>query len=128
MMGAWLRLGDTGEAVDLGRRALSGNAADGRVAGPVAAALITAGQYAGALEVLEPVLTQQPGDLDAQWLALQALFSGFVSGKAPGVDAAGRTRLAALAETYIAANGRHAALARDWARAVDGSASSPPRK
>jgi hypothetical protein len=87
--------------------------------------LLVAGQYADAFEVLEPVLAQYPGDLDAQWLALQALFSGFVSGKAPGAAVAGRTRFAALAEAYIAANGRHAALARDWARAVEGSPTSP---
>jgi hypothetical protein len=125
MVGAWLRLGDTGEAVAVGRRGLSGNAADGRLACPAAAALLVAGQYADAFEVLEPVLAQHPGDLDAQWLALQALFSGFVSGKAPGAAVAGRTRFAALAEAYIAANGRHAALARDWARAVEGSPTSP---
>ena len=47
---------------------------------------------------------QQPDDLDAQWLALHALFSSFVSGTGPGAmrPAGG---FADLAARYVAAGG-----------------------
>jgi hypothetical protein len=125
MMGAWLRLGDAGQAVAMGRRAMSGQTPDAHLARQLAVALLVADQRTEALKTLDPVMQQDSGDLDAQWLALQALFTGFVSGVAPGADTAGRARLVTLAAGYSTAGGRHAALARDWARAVESQL--PPR-
>ena len=127
MIGAWLRLGDAGQAVTIGRRAMSGNPGDADLARGLAVALLAAEQRAEALETLEAVLQRNPGDLEAQWLAQLALFKGFVSGVAPGADPAGRARLVVLATSYSAAGGRHAALARDWARAVESALRAPPR-
>jgi tetratricopeptide (TPR) repeat protein len=127
MTDAWLRLGDANQAVAIARRALAAGPGDAPVTRSVAAALLAANQRAEALAALDTLLAQDPGDVDAQWLALHTLFSGFVTGVAPGSDAAARSRLVALAERYTAANGRHAALARDWAAAVEGVAPLPPR-
>jgi predicted Zn-dependent protease len=99
---------------------------DARVARHAAGALIAANRRAEALQALDKVLAAEPGDLEAQWLALHALFSGFVAGTAPGLEAGDRARLVALATSYIAADGPHRALARDWALTVDGAAQLPP--
>jgi hypothetical protein len=110
---ALLRLGDAGRALDVAQRA----------AGPrnlrrAAAAHLAVSRFSDAIRVADAVLAARAGDADAQWLALHALFAGFVSGAGPGADAAGKARIVELAAAYGAANGPHAALAREWAAAV----------
>ena len=126
MSRAWLRLGDPAQAVAVAQRAMAAHPDDARLARQAAAAFIAADRRAEALQALDNVLAAEPGDLDAQWLALHALFSGFVAGTAPGAEAPDRARLVAIATRYIAARGPYSALARDWALAVDGAARLPP--
>lgn len=116
MMEAHLRLGDTGRAIALG--SAPEVAGDVEVRRRMAAALLAAERLAEAIALLDAVLALQPDDLEAQWLLLRALFTGWVRGQGPGADAEGRARLAGLAARYADQGGRHAALARDWAAAV----------
>lgn len=89
----------------------------------VATAHIAAGEQTEALRLLERRL-QDSSDRDAMWLAVNALFRGFVGGTGPGAEADGRARLIALAHEYAASGGLHAAVAREWADVV---AHAPPR-
>ena len=56
---------------------------------------------------------RQPGDLDAQWLLLQALYGADRARTASG----DRDRFAAAAQAYITAGGPNAALAEEWLQA-----------
>lgn len=111
---AWLRLGNAASAAGVAERAGD----DPGLLRRVAAARIAAGRYGDALAAADRILARRPDDIDAGWLALHALFAGFVRGHGPGSDAAGRTRIADLAGRHVAAKGRHAALAAEWAEAV----------
>jgi hypothetical protein len=53
-----------------------------------------------------------------RFLALQALYSGFVHGRGVGHTPEGRTRFATLARDYVDAGHPHAALVRDWLAVV----------
>jgi hypothetical protein len=125
MMNAWLRLGDANQAVAAAGRAMSGADGDARLMRQLAVAHLLANQGDQALKVLDAVLAHNPDDLDAQWLVLQTLFSEFVAATEAASHAARRSRFVAAATAYIAAKGRHAALARDWALAVDSTARLP---
>jgi hypothetical protein len=127
MMNAWLRLGEPERAVTLGRASVTAGTHDAVVARRLAAALITTNRPGEAVEIFDQHLRQNPADLEAQWLALHALFRGFVTGTNPGTDAAGRARIVELASAYAAANGQHALLAREWAQAVAGAPASAPQ-
>jgi hypothetical protein len=118
---AYARLGKLEEA------ARTANAAPGAgenedLARIAAAADIAAGREGAAEERLAPLVARE--EPDAQWLTLHALFSSFVRGNGPGSTSEGRTRLVALADTYIAGGGRWSALAEEW-RALVTSSSAP---
>ena len=115
---AWLRLGDAARAADLARQGLNTSPDHPRLTRQLAAAHLRAGRSEDALAVLDARLQREPSDLGAQWLALHALFEGFVSGKGPGATPEGRARIVSLASQYAAGSGPHAALARDWATAA----------
>jgi hypothetical protein len=127
MMNAWLRLGEPERAITFARGLISAGALEPAIARRLTAALIAADRPPDALQIYDQHLRQRPGDLEAHWLALHALFRGFVAGATPGADASGRARILELAADYVAANGQHAALAREWARAVDAAAPAPQR-
>ena len=112
-----LRLGEAQEALDVATAALKGQPNDQRLVRCVAAAHLALGREAEALAVLDAHLARQPEDVESQWLLLQALFSGVVQGRGAGSTDAGRQRLRDVAQTYVAAKGRHAALASEWADA-----------
>jgi hypothetical protein len=118
MIDAALRLGDTARAVDLATRALESAPGDARTTRQLARAHLLASRPDAALQVLDAHLGRAADDLEAQWLALHALYSSHVRGSGPGATPQGRARLLELAERYAAANGPHAALARDWALAA----------
>ncbi len=118
LLDAYLRQGDGRRATDLGAAALAASPADATLIGRVAAAHLAAGQAPAALALLDPRLQEHPEDSEALWLALHALFTGFVKGDGPGADPAGRERLKSIARQYVAAKGRHAALAAEWASVV----------
>jgi hypothetical protein len=113
---ALLRQGDAARAVAVAERSVDADHPD--IVRRLAAGQIALGRHADAIRVLEAALARDPTDTEAQWLVLRALFAGFVAGTGPGADSAGRARLVALADQYVAAKGRHEALAREWADAV----------
>jgi hypothetical protein len=117
LIDAHLRLGDTPQAIELANQALT-TADDARVTRQLARARLIRGEHAEAFDLLDRHLQRTPDDVDAHWLALHALYASFVAGAEPGAGAAGRRRIGELAERYAALQGRHAALARDWANAI----------
>jgi hypothetical protein len=112
---ALLRIGDAPRALEAAQRVVPPSAPSLR---RVAMAHLASGRQGEALRAADAVLAQTPDDLEAQWLAMHTLFVGFASGAGPGADAVGRRRIAELAARYIAAKGRNAALAQEWAAAV----------
>jgi hypothetical protein len=118
LIDGYLRLGDSSRATEIATTALQSRSTDAVLTRRLAAAHLAAGREAEALGLLERRLTEQADDLDAQWLMLHALFSGFVKGQSPGADAAGHTRIKELAKRYIDTGGKHAALATEWVAAV----------
>lgn len=125
MMNAWLRLGEPGRAVALGRAALTPGA-DPALARRLAAALVADRRHAEAVKTLDRHLALDPADSDAQWLLLHALFAEFATAAPAAADTAAQTRFGEIAARYIAANGRHAALAREWALAMGAALPAPP--
>ncbi len=113
LVDALLRQGNATRAAEITQQDVAG--ANAVLVRRFAAAQLAAGRHGDALRTLDARLAQQPDDADAQWLALHVLFSSFVAGTGPGSDTAGRVRIADLAARYIAANGRHGALAKEWA-------------
>jgi hypothetical protein len=113
MVDALMRQGNAARAIELAQRSRADNAAH-----RLAAAQIAARRLDDALRTLDTRLAQHPGDTEAQWLTLHALFAGLVAGTGPGSDAAGRARIAELAGRYATAKGRHAALAAEWGSAA----------
>jgi tetratricopeptide (TPR) repeat protein len=118
LMDTYLRQGDHQRATELGAAALAATPDDPMLVRCVAATHLAAGRLPAALAVLERRLQAEPEDIDAQWLTLHALFTGFVEGDGPGAGAADIERFKTLARRYIEANGRHAALAQEWSSAI----------
>ncbi|HQZ40871.1 MAG TPA: hypothetical protein PLH72_17720 [Vicinamibacterales bacterium] len=94
--------------------------------GEEAAAALAGRRYARAADTLAGLLATSPGDDEAQWLMLQALFAGRIAGGGPGATEEGRQRLVALATKYIDAGGRHGALADEWRDFATSSGSAAP--
>jgi len=113
---AALRQNDWTRAADLAQKISTPG--DGRSVRQLAAARIGAGREADAVPLLEQRLAQQGDDLDAQWLLLHALFSGFVKGAGPGAEPSSRARFGEVFSQYEAAGGGNAALAREWREAI----------
>jgi hypothetical protein len=118
MIDASLRLSDTSRAIALATQALEAAPEHPRFSRQLARAMVMAGRADEALRVLDTHLQRAPDDVEAQWIALHALYAGFVSGSGAGASTQGRSRLVALAERYVAAGGPYAALAADWAASV----------
>ncbi|HXG89887.1 MAG TPA: hypothetical protein VNJ02_16280 [Vicinamibacterales bacterium] len=91
---------------------------DGLFRRRLASALLAAARTGEAIDTLEDWLGRHPDDQDAQWLLLHALFQEFVAGRAPATTPTGRLRFRALVDSYVAAGGVNAALAREWATAM----------
>lgn len=114
MVDAYLRQGDSTRAGELAQTTLATRPGDPEMMRRLASAHIVAGQMTLAIPLLDQRLQQQPDDLDAQWLLLHALFSGYVKGDGNANETAGRARFKEVAARYIAANGRNAGLATEW--------------
>ncbi len=91
----------------------------------LAAADIDARREADALVRLAPFLAARDVDGELQWLALHALFSGFVRGEGPGATGPGREEFRTLARAYLDAGGRWQALAGEWLDLVTSSSPVP---
>ena len=113
---AYLRRGEGPRAEALITAELAGRPAGGSWARPRAATHLAAGRDRDAMAVLDARLSQNPGDADASWLLLQALYGSMVRGtnKAAG----DHDRFTTAAQAYIAAGGPNAALAAEWLKAV----------
>ena len=113
---AHLRRGEAQRAADLIAAELAGRPADGAWVRAVAAAHLATGRDREAVAVLEARLSQDPGDLDARWLLLQALYGSIVRGT--NTTTGNRDRFRAVGQQYVADRGANAALAADWLQAV----------
>jgi hypothetical protein len=119
LIDAHMRLGEAARATEVAGAASSGGPPAPALARRVAMIHLASQREAEAVAALEPLLQEHPDDVDAQWLMLQALFTGLVRGTGPASDAAGRARFGALALRYIASGAPHAALAAEWRRVVE---------
>ena len=122
---AQVRLGQLEDAERTARQALNGGAVDASLVRVAAAADMARRRHAQAVEALTPHLAFAPEDTDAQWMLVHALFASFVAGEEPGATPDGRARLDEAVQRYVAAGGRHRALAEEWRTFVTASASAP---
>lgn len=118
---AQIRLGQFEDAGRTARGALDAGAVDPSLVRVAAAADIAARRFARALDALTSHLSVAPGDAEAQWMLIHALFASFVGGEAPGATPEGRARLDDAVDRYVAAGGRHRALAEEWRAFVTAS-------
>lgn len=81
-----------------------------------AAVMIATQRERDAIAMLDARLAAAPGDADAQWLLLHALFAQLV--RDPKAPAAARDRFVTQAHAYIDGKGMHAAVASDWLNAI----------
>ena len=113
---AHLRRNEGARASALLAAEMPGGAVEGPSARTVAATHLASGRDLEAIAVLDAQLAKDPGDLDAAWLRLQALFGRIVR---DGSD--DRDRFNAAAQSYINAGGPNAALAEEWRKVLKGS-------
>ena len=118
LIDAYLRLGDTAHAIELATAGLERQPGDAALTRRLAAAYIAANRMDDAVRVLDAHLRTSADDADAQWLLLQALFTGAARAQGPGADQAGRDRIKEVATRYAQAGGKNAALAAEWAASV----------
>ena len=131
LVDALLRRGDHGGAAALVTAQLGGRPAQGAWARAQAATHIATGRNLEAIAVLDALLAQQPGDTDAQWLLLHALYASIVhsdksSDSTPGTTPAksdlspsSRERFVSLARSYVAAGETHAVLVTEWLNMIE---------
>jgi hypothetical protein len=81
-----------------------------------AAVLIAARKEMDAVKLIDARLAAAPGDSDAQWLLLHALFARIVADA--NAPANLRERFAKQARAYIDAKGAHAAVAEEWLKVI----------
>lgn len=112
---AYLRQGDAPRALQAAT-AWRDQAPGGAWWRAMAGAHLAGDRPADALPILEARLRAQADDIDAQWLVLRALFASHVRDR-PSIGST-LDRFTAAATAYVAANGPHAALAREWLRVV----------
>jgi hypothetical protein len=115
---AHMRLGNQARVVELATASLAAQPGDAAMTRRLAAAHMAGNRLDEAVRVLEDHLRATPADVDAQWLLLQALFTGAARAQGPGADQAGRDRIREIAERYAQAGGKNAALATEWAASV----------
>ncbi len=97
--------------------------ADGEWVRISAATRIANRREADAIALLDSYLAISPGDQDAQFLLLHALYAQFVHQGKP-LDRPSSEQFTRLAEAYIHAKGAHATLAADWLKVISSSAST----
>jgi hypothetical protein len=118
---AHARLGQMEQAGRVAAGAIGHGTDDHALVLLASAADIAAGRETDALARLERPLAAEPDDGELQWMVMHALFSSIVRGEGPGATSEGRARFIALANTYIADDGRWSALAEEWRALVTSS-------
>lgn len=131
LVDALLWRGDHDGAAALVTAELGGRPAQGAWARAQAATHIATGRNLEAIAVVDARLAPQPGETDAQWLLLHALYANIVRSdktfaSAPGATAdksevspSSRERFVPLARAYVAAGGTHAVLVNEWLNAIE---------
>lgn len=113
LIDAHRRRGEAARASVLVATDLAGHTADGSWSRLLAATHLATERDADAVVVLEAWLKRTPGDKEAQWLLLQALYGQLVRN-----NRGDRDRFTRAAEAYIASGGANAALAAEWLKAL----------
>lgn len=114
LIDAYLRRNDLQKATEL---AATNAPASAEWTRSIASVHIAARHEADALTGLDAHLTAQPGDQEARWLLLHALYAQFVRAGKP-LPAAEAERFAKHARAYIDAKGVNSALAEEWLKAI----------
>lgn len=118
---ALVRLSEPALAVAPLRDALATWPDDDEIRRRLALAHALAGQYAEALDIVEPYLAEHLTDHEALLVALHALYLSHLQGR-PLVEAEqARERMAKYAEAYAAGGGPHAPMIAAWVEVVAGS-------
>jgi hypothetical protein len=107
-----LRRGDVARAA-----ALMDGAADGWTR-ERAALQIASNHESEAIPLLEGRLSSEPGDLDAEWLLLHALYASLVHGEPAKPNASAVEKFVRLAKDYVAKDRPNATLVSEWLKAV----------
>jgi hypothetical protein len=110
---AHLRLGEPARVREIAERYANDIRGDS-ITPRLARMHLAEGRHEDALALLQPYLDTNPGDLDAQYVRLHALFTGFVRGSGTGATPAGREQLRRRGLAYLEAKGRNAATVREW--------------
>lgn len=123
---ALVRLGQLDKAGAFARSARDGGVSDTALIHIEAAAELTAGRYAQAAAVLEPLVAQMPADETATWLLLHARFADMAGGGVAAASPAARESFVSLATRYIDAGGRNSGIASEWRAFVTSSSPAAP--
>ncbi|MDO8677438.1 MAG: hypothetical protein Q7R30_02585 [Acidobacteriota bacterium] len=116
---AYLRRGDPKGAAEAVPAA--GSEDDEEWTRVLAATRIATRREGDAIVALDARLARHPGDLDARWLLLHALYADFVNGNGDR-----RARFLAEAPRYIDAQGPHSALTAEWLGMARQLPAAPP--
>jgi hypothetical protein len=112
LLNSHLRRGDVTRAAEL----MDHNRDDGDWLRERVAVQIASNRASDAIPELERRVAAAPGDTDAQWLLVHALYASLVRNESP--DPAATDKFRRAAQAYIAGNGPNSALAADWLKAV----------
>lgn len=118
LIDAHIRAGDLTRADDLSRTLAASATPHASIRRALATIHIAQGREGEAIPLIEKDLAAQPDDVEAQYVLLHALFAGHVNARGAGATAEGRERFRALAQKYIDAKGRHAAVVAEWLEVV----------
>lgn len=110
---AYLRLGEPARVHEVAER-FANDIPTHTMTPRLARAHLAEDRHEDAVALLKPYLEANPGDLDAQYALLHALFTGFVRGSGTGATPGGREELRQRASAYVEAKGRNAAVVREW--------------
>ena len=111
---AYLRLGDTEQALDILSEASERWPADDRITKRLATAHLLAHNAQEAMNVLEPYLERHGDDLDALFLAIQSLHESAQAGQSTGRDNPNAAKLVGYCRAYLAAKGPYQTVVEQW--------------
>jgi VWFA-related protein len=122
---ALIRLGETDQLIDLLTRAAAEWPEDDGLKRRLGQAYSVAGRHKDALAAVEPLLAKNPGDPDALFVALHAIYTSHLAGQSILSETESRARIAKYGQAYVAAKGPHADLVAGWMKYMSAPASQP---
>jgi hypothetical protein len=114
LVDAYIRIGDIARAFDLTRPLVVNGVPDASILRPLGTIHVAQGREGEAIPLIEQHLAAHADDVEAQYVLLHALFAGHVNKRGIGATPEGRERFRTVAERYVAAKGRHAAIVTEW--------------